>query len=101
MAEAPGSEAAVAETSPELSFHVRGQTENDDDLYAMINMGANAKAFAVQAKGPWRRAIDTSLASPEDILCLGEPAPRVDRNYDVAGHSVVVLVHAEKFMESR
>ena len=39
----------------------------------------------------WRRVIDTSLASPEDICDPGREEPFGSGEYRVSGHSVVVL----------
>jgi glycogen operon protein len=40
---------------------------------------------------PWRRWIDTGLASPEDIVPWSEAPDVVDGHYPVAGHSVAML----------
>ncbi len=45
-----------------------------------------------EARGGWRRWMDTSLASPDDVRPLAE-APRVaGRTYKAAPHSIVALV---------
>ena len=58
----------------------------------MINAYWGDLAFTIQAPGPWVRIVDTSLASPSDIV---EPtaAPAVhDARYAVAARSIVVLI---------
>jgi len=44
--------------------------------------------------GQWNRWIDTSLASPEDIVTWEDVRPVVDSHYRAAPHSVVVLFSA-------
>jgi glycogen operon protein len=44
------------------------------------------------AQGPWRRCIDTYLASPEDICDLASAPPLEGRVYRAQPRSVVLLV---------
>lgn len=75
-----------------VAWHLDGRSVSDDDLYVMVNGGAVPASFAIAEAGPWRRAVDTSLASPDDIVDPGtEPAVRGWR-YAVGPRSVVVLV---------
>ena len=71
-----------------------GASEQDDDLYVMINAWTEPLEFTVQEgePGEWRRVIDTSLASPDDIAedLDGEVVGR--RTCRVDSRSVVVLV---------
>jgi glycogen operon protein len=48
---------------------LRGAAEQDDDLYVMINGRTEPVEFSIQVgdAGDWRRAIDTSLETPDDI----------------------------------
>jgi isoamylase len=49
-------------------------------------------AVGVASAGPWRRIVDTSLASPDDIVDRIEDAPIVDTGgYRVGARSVLVL----------
>ena len=50
---------------------VRGASQGDDDIYAIFNAYWEPVIFEVQAGGPWRRVVDTSLASPDDICTDG------------------------------
>jgi len=77
-----------------LAFHLDGSAVGDRDLYVMINAYWEDLTFRIQAgaAGTWKRAVDTGLASPEDIVDPGaEPVVPTDR-YRVGGRSVVVLV---------
>ena len=84
----------VAElATPQVAFALRGSSQNDGDLYVMINGGSEPVSFVVQDVGatPWRVAIDTARPSPEDIEIdrpreLGHPSRVVD------AHSIVVLI---------
>jgi glycogen operon protein len=74
-----------------LSFHLRGASQNDIDLYVMINAGPNDTLFRVQHDGKWKRVVDTSLESPDDIAEPGDESPLDGLQYFVKGRSVVVL----------
>ncbi|HSD84628.1 MAG TPA: glycogen-debranching protein, partial [Anaerolineae bacterium] len=80
-----------------LAYYLRGASQNDRDLYVMINAHWEDLAFAIQEKGGWRRVIDTSLPAPEDILEPGYEEPigeaRLEEtHYRVKARSVVVLM---------
>src|SRR5690606_26962761 len=55
--------------SHSIAFLLRGKSQADDDVYAMVNGYWDALDFTIQDVGefPWRRIVDTSLESPEDI----------------------------------
>jgi glycogen operon protein len=70
--------------------------EPDRDIYMAFNAWTGVLPFRIPAgpQGrPWRRVVDTSLASPQDIVGLDE-GPRVPTGttYRVAPFSTVVLV---------
>jgi glycogen operon protein len=80
--------------SHQLAFHLSGASQADANFYVMINAGTQAVEFTIQKEtsGGWRRVVDTSLASPEDIVDLAG-APRLAAGgYQVSAHSVVVLM---------
>jgi glycogen operon protein len=83
----------ISEGSRSLAFCLRGAAEQDIDLYVMINAGADDLDFAIQedAPGGWRRAIDTALETPDDIVEAGFAMEEVRGRYRVRGRSVVVL----------
>lgn len=82
-----------------LAFCLNGDLtgrEPDRDFYVACNAWRDAIEFRIP-RAPtgraWRRAIDTSLPSPLDILDLDQ-GPRVlpSTHYSVAEHSMVVLI---------
>jgi glycogen operon protein len=79
-----------------LAFFLRGASEGDADIYAMINASPEAVTFPLRegAVGDWRRVIDTSLASPDDFCAPGAEVPLDAGEYHVGARSVVVLVGA-------
>jgi hypothetical protein len=60
----------------------------------MINASPDDVTFRVNEGGfqTWRRAVDTSLASPDDILEPGSETPIADIEYLVKRRSLVVLL---------
>ncbi len=81
--------------SHHLAYYLRGDTVDDDDLYVMINAAAENRTFTIQVGRPsdWRRVVDTSRTSPEDIREPGDEAGIRSSRYSVKGHSTVVLIH--------
>ena len=79
-------------STPAIAWLLRGASQHDDDLYVMVNAGAEAVAFVVQDdRDDWHVAIDTSRSAPEDIA-LERPHALERPSYTVEGRSVVVLV---------
>ncbi len=77
---------------PRIAMLLRGASQRDDDLYVMINGGADPMTFVIQdAADAWRVAIDTSRAAPEDIE-IEHPRELERPSCLVEGRSVVVLV---------
>jgi glycogen operon protein len=60
------------------------------DLYVIANAYWEPLTFTIQAAGPWVRVVDTSLASPDDIVDPAD-APAASERYDVGARSVVIL----------
>lgn len=77
-----------------LAFSLDGASQNDVDLYVMINAWWEPLEFGIHkgVASDWLRVVDTSLASPHDILETGneEEVPR--SFYTVGPRSVVVLI---------
>jgi len=82
----------VADLSrPVIAWLLRGASQQDCDLYVMVNGGREPVQFVVQnAGGPWRAVVDTSRPSPEDIT-LDKARPLARPSYVVDARSVVVL----------
>jgi glycogen operon protein len=87
---------------PDLSYHsrslaflLRGASQGDRDLYVMINAYWEPLTFTIQSGRPerWSRVIDTSRASPGDILDPDIGAPLTSPTCIVQPRSVVVLQH--------
>jgi glycogen operon protein len=79
--------------SRSLAFYLDGASQNDADLYVMINSYWETLSFGVHhgQAHEWRRVIDTSLDGPRDFLDgEGESLPFL--HYVVGPRSVVVLV---------
>jgi glycogen operon protein len=86
-------------TSRTLAFCLDGsQTgrDSDHDFYVAFNSWRQSLSFFIPPAPngkPWRRIIDTSLASPQDIVELDQAPPvATARRYLVAPHSALVLL---------
>jgi isoamylase len=79
--------------SRSLAFTLGGFGD-EPDLHVMLNMHWDTLAFELPAVPgrKWRRAVDTSLASPLDIANPGEEIAIDGQNYLVNGRSIVVLL---------
>ena len=79
--------------SRSLAYLLNGESVDDDDLYVMMNGRWEGRTFTVpeDAGMKWRRVVDTSKPSPEDILEPGSE-PKIDSSkYPVPARSIVVL----------
>jgi len=86
-----GKDVDMSQASRSLAFCLHGAPVRDEDLYVMVNNWWEPLDFTIQEgeSGHWRRIIDTSLPSPDDI---SEGVPLSSSVYRVAPRSVVVLV---------
>jgi glycogen operon protein len=82
--------------SRSLAFFLSGASQNDDDLYVMINAWWQELAFTVQegAEGEWSRVVDTNIAGANGFADAGVPLKSTE--YTVAPRSVVVLVRGKR-----
>ena len=89
-----GRDADLSFDSHSIAFALHGGSQNDDDLYVMINGYWNDLAFDIQEgnAGDWRRSIDTSLASPLDLAEPGDETRLTELRCNVVARSVVILV---------
>jgi isoamylase len=85
-----------------LAFALDGRRtgrEPDRDFYVVFNAWRETLPFTIPAgpQGrPWRRVIDTALASPLDVVGMDEgPMVPAGSTYPVAAFSAVVLVGEE------
>ncbi|MDF2971782.1 MAG: glycogen debranching enzyme GlgX [Microvirga sp.] len=83
----------LSDESRTLAFLLAGGSEQDRDLYVMINAHPAERRFLIQGDPrTWKRVVDTSLASPQDITKVGEEALLSNSSYVVGARSVVVLL---------
>jgi glycogen operon protein len=82
--------------SRSLALWLRGASQGDDDIYIMINAYWESLNFRIQADeaSGWRRVVDTSLASPDDIASVGQEIAVNGSRYLVGPRSVVVLLRS-------
>jgi glycogen operon protein len=87
--------ADTSHDSHSLAFFLSGASENDDDIYVMINSYWQKLAFKIQEGMPqdWARVVDTNLPSPDDVVDVAIPLQ--SSSYVVDERSVVVLVRAK------
>jgi len=73
---------------------------DDNDFYIMFNQSIDVKIFSIAEppiKKEWYRAVDTGIASPNDILLPGSEERLVtQRSYPVKARSTVILISKEK-----
>ncbi len=64
-----GTDVDLSYDSHSLAFFLSGASQQDDDLYVMINGYWEDLSFTIQEGqlSDWGRSIDTSLPSPEDF----------------------------------
>ena len=89
-----GPDVDLSETSRTLAYCLHGASEQDRDLYVMINAHWQALTFIVTegAVGEWARVVDTSRDIPNDIVEAGQEPPLGAGTYDVGPRSIVVLL---------
>ena len=75
---------------PDLGATSRSLAWCVGDLYVIANAYWEPLTFTIQVAGPWVRVVDTSLASPDDIVDRAD-APPVGESYLVAARSIVIL----------
>jgi isoamylase len=87
-----GSTVDLSHESRSVAFCLHGDSQDDDDIYVMINAYWEELDFQIQEGPPqeWKRIVDTALASPNDFSDQGLPLERA--NYLVAPRSIVVLL---------
>jgi glycogen operon protein len=87
-----GERADLSNDSHSLAFCLHGASQNDNDIYVMINAYWESLQFHIQegTAQEWTRIVDTALPSPADFSDRGEPLGAV--SYAVAPRSVVVLL---------
>jgi len=89
-----GPTADVSYPSHSLAFCLHGESQQDMDLYVMMNASREDLSFTMQEgeSGQWRRVIDTSLESPDDFCAPGVEVCVTSQTYVVRARSLVVLI---------
>src|SRR5271165_2894045 len=82
--------------SRSLAFCLHGASQDDDDIYVMINAYWQELQFQIQEGAPqdWLRIVDTALPAPDDFSEFGLPIQQ--STYEVAPRSIVVLVRPKR-----
>jgi len=80
-------------SSKSIAWSLNGRSMKDSDFYVMVNAWWQPLVFQIQegSAGEWKRIIDTSLPSPDDILDTIAAHPLAGMQYTVKGRSVVVF----------
>ncbi len=84
----------LSRSSRTLAYCLRGDSEDDDDLYVMINASDQPIEFVIQehrANG-WRRMIDTSIQGLHGISELEEALPLASECVETLPRSIVVCL---------
>jgi glycogen operon protein len=89
-----GRDVDLSGNSHTLAYCLHGASEQDRDLYVMINAYWEALTFTISegAAGEWTRVVDTGRNSPDDIVDAGAEPPLATGTYNVGPRSVVVLL---------
>ena len=82
--------------SRSLAFCLHGASQDDDDIYVMINAYWQELQFQIQegTSQDWVRIVDTALPAPDDFSEFGLPIQQ--STYQVAPRSIVVLVRSKR-----
>ncbi|MEK6481842.1 isoamylase [Catalinimonas sp. 4WD22] len=82
----------LAYHSRSLAFFLRGKSQEDHDLYVMVNAYWEALTFNFQLEGPWHRIINTGLTAPQDFIAQGEEVI-YSNTYLLLPRSVAVFIN--------
>lgn len=78
----------------QLAFTLAGVDPEEATLHVIVNMGWERRTFQLPVlPWGWRCAVNTALASPNDIASPGQQEIVSGDHYDAAARSVVVLEH--------
>jgi isoamylase len=84
----------LSHSSHSLAFCLHGGSQQDQDIYVMINAYWEDLTFRIQegAASDWMRVVDTSQPDPFDLLEIGSGEPLASLDYKANARSVVVLL---------
>jgi glycogen operon protein len=89
-----GHSADLAGYSHSIAVSLRGQSQQDEDIYFMVNASAEALTFTIQdgSASDWKRVIDTSLESPDDFRDPGKESALRSASYEVKPRSLALFL---------
>jgi isoamylase len=89
-----GLEPDLSASSHSLAFCLKGASQDDDDLYVMINGWVGPLKFIFQGERPlaWKRVLDTGLAGPRDFMEAGQEEALGAEDYALQARSIAVFV---------
>ena len=89
-----GREVDFTDSCRHFAYFLDGSRLHDVDLYLMVNMESQPLTFVIQefTPGPWRRVLDTSRPSPDDIADAGQEPLLMNSNYRLPARSVALLM---------
>jgi isoamylase len=89
-----GRQVDLSYPSHSLAFCLHGDSQQDRDIYVMINAYWEDLTFRIQegAASDWMRVVDTARTDPLDLLEIGTEEPVASIDYKINARSVVVLV---------
>jgi isoamylase len=91
-----GKDVDLSDSSHTLAFCLHGASQQDEDIYVMINAYWENLDFTMQEgqATEWKRVVDTSLASPFDFAAPGTEPRLTAATYAVKARSIVVLIRS-------
>jgi len=91
-----GPAADLSHESHSAAFCLHGASQEDDDMYVMINAYWEPVTFEVQEGTPqeWKRIVDTALPGPRDFVDSGAAIDGMP--YKVAPRSIAVLLRPRR-----
>ncbi|WPP49818.1 glycogen debranching protein [Catalinimonas niigatensis] len=84
----------LAHHSRSLAFFLSGKSQEDEDIYVMINAYWEALSFTFQAEGMWHRIIDTSQSAHQDFIAKGEEVIH-SNTYLLTARSIAVFIRVQ------
>jgi len=89
-----GKEVDYGDDSHSLAFCLHGASQNDNDIYVMINAYWQDLQFAIQEgrSVEWQRVVDTSLPPPLDFSESDTEPVLQSLTYVVKARSIVILI---------
>ncbi len=94
----PNGSVDLSDRSQTLGIFLAGYSEDDADIIILINGSKDGVEFDLRfarPSGPWAKALDTAIESPDVIETQKNLLP--DDVLEVSAHSVVLLINSRAF----